>query len=821
MKAAVTSPSLWVTLILLSGISAYGFWSERMFEQQTWSSLGLDRLAQVGAIYMLAAVVVYFWKPSFATPLLLLLATLYSFVAVGPSAPLCVLFFLCSSFLLGRLLFAGEGALDDLLALSLGIGIWILLIGVAAHFPVNTPLTYLAALSIPFVVGQQLIRPDLGMLLSRFRPRSISLSSYTALVLLLFVVLIHYLAALKPEVGHDGLSMHMVVTSRVAAHSVWPFDVEEFVWAVMPMGGDWALTGVYMLGGEYAARLLNFSFLLMIAGFVFVASRRWLTLTWALLLTALFATTPLVQLATGFLLVENVWAVFVTAAVLSLWKYHATHRTAYFVFAGVFLGCSMQVKYGSWALLPAAVFLAVVGWQRARRAGRTSAVALVTVPALLIVFAAPPYLTAFVKTGNPVYPFLNNVFQSPYYDASSALRDTRWPAGLDWDTLYNVTFHSDRYLEGQAGSFGFQYLLFLPLSIPLLLRRRSFLAAAALGTGLSYALLTCPYITYLRYLYPVLPLFMIVIAWVAAELRTQEVRLYRLLQVLSVMTIFLNGYFIPASGWSHRDLYLNLFDQEEVSRYIEAEAPQRPLVEYLNKQVPDAKVAFLTDNAQIAPLEAAVVADSWHFPEFSKRLRDTRSAQDLYALMKELSIEYLVAPTADNPLQFKFPAVPLFLRGYTTPQTFSRDFYLARLDRKPDTRKLFLGQPPKISGVYDNMDNSIQYIGAWTFDNQFEEATNGTIVYSNHPGDRFLFWFQGGEISWVYTKAFNRGMAVVLIDGEEKETVDLYSSEIHWQSRTTLSGLSDSEHVLEVRVLEDKHSDATDRYVDVDQIIVK
>ena len=620
MKAAVTSPSLWVTLILLSGISAYGFWSERMFEQQTWSSLGLDRLAQVGAIYMLAAVVVYFWKPSFATPLLLLLATLYSFVAVGPSAPLCVLFFLCSSFLLGRLLFAGEGALDDLLALSLGIGIWILLIGVAAHFPVNTPLTYLAALSIPFVVGQQLIRPDLGMLLSRFRPRSISLSSYTALVLLLFVVLIHYLAALKPEVGHDGLSMHMVVTSRVAAHSVWPFDVEEFVWAVMPMGGDWALTGVYMLGGEYAARLLNFSFLLMIAGFVFVASRRWLTLTWALLLTALFATTPLVQLATGFLLVENVWAVFVTAAVLSLWKYHATHRTAYFVFAGVFLGCSMQVKYGSWALLPAAVFLAVVGWQRARRAGRTSAVALVTVPALLIVFAAPPYLTAFVKTGNPVYPFLNNVFQSPYYDASSALRDTRWPAGLDWDTLYNVTFHSDRYLEGQAGSFGFQYLLFLPLSIPLLLRRRSFLAAAALGTGLSYALLTCPYITYLRYLYPVLPLFMIVIAWVAAELRTQEVRLYRLLQVLSVMTIFLNGYFIPASGWSHRDLYLNLFDQEEVSRYIEAEAPQRPLVEYLNKQVPDAKVAFLTDNAQIARSKQRLWPTHGTSPNFPKGL---------------------------------------------------------------------------------------------------------------------------------------------------------------------------------------------------------
>ena len=115
MKTTVISPSLWITLILLSGVSGYGFWSERLFEREIWSSLGLDRLAQVGTVYMLAAVAVYFWKPFFATPLFLLLAALYSFAVVGPLAPLCVLFFLCSSFLLGRLLFPGEGTLDDLL----------------------------------------------------------------------------------------------------------------------------------------------------------------------------------------------------------------------------------------------------------------------------------------------------------------------------------------------------------------------------------------------------------------------------------------------------------------------------------------------------------------------------------------------------------------------------------------------------------------------------------------------------------------------------------------------------------------------------------
>ena len=279
--------------------------------------------------------------------------------------------------------------------------------------------------------------------------------------------------------------------------------------------------------------------------------------------------------------------------------------------------------------------------------------------------------------------------------------------------------------------------------------------------------------------------------------------------------VFLNGYFIPTSSWRQRDLYLNLFDQGEVSRYIAQAAPQRPLVEHLNKQFPGAKVAFLDDRPLIAPLEAEVRVVSWHYPEFSKRVRAARSAQDLYDLMKELSIEYFVAPTADHPWHFKFTAVPPFLRGYTSPEVVSGNYYLARLDRKP-----VLLTSTKGSGVYENTDGSIEYSGAWTLDNQFEEATGGTSFYSNNPGDSFRFRFRGSEISWVHARAFNRGMAVVSIDGEEKETVDLYSPETHWQSKTTLSSLGDWRHVLEVRVLEDKHPDATDRFVGVDQIIV-
>jgi hypothetical protein len=102
---------------------------------------------------------------------------------------------------------------------------------------------------------------------------------------------------------------------------------------------------------------------------------------------------------------------------------------------------------------------------------------------------------------------------------------------------------------------------------------------------------------------------------------------------------------------------------------------------------------------------------------------------------------------------------------------------LARLVRAPEPR---LPGP----GAYDNTDSGILYRGAWTLDNQFKQAANGTISYANSPGDGFRFEFEGIEVSWVYTKAPNRGMAAVSIDGEAIQT-SISTLPRRWQSRTT------------------------------------
>jgi 4-amino-4-deoxy-L-arabinose transferase-like glycosyltransferase len=59
----------------------------------------------------------------------------------------------------------------------------------------------------------------------------------------------------------------------------------------MPMGADWCYTMVYLLGGEFAARLLNFAMLLLVEALLYRAARRFVSPAIGFVILALFAST--------------------------------------------------------------------------------------------------------------------------------------------------------------------------------------------------------------------------------------------------------------------------------------------------------------------------------------------------------------------------------------------------------------------------------------------------------------------------------------------------------------------------------------------------
>src|SRR5437762_8796356 len=128
-----------------------------------------------------------------------------------------------------------------------------------------------------------------------------------ALALLLFSFIARLLASLRPEDSADVLAMHLALPMAVARDGGLAFDFRLNSWALMPNAADGLYAAMYVLGGEHAAHLLNFAFLVLICLLIASTARRlafqWVSPLLAWLIAALFASTPLVQLVTASLFI--------------------------------------------------------------------------------------------------------------------------------------------------------------------------------------------------------------------------------------------------------------------------------------------------------------------------------------------------------------------------------------------------------------------------------------------------------------------------------------------------------------------------------------
>lgn len=117
----------------------------------------------------------------------------------------------------------------------------------------------------------------------------------------------------------------------------------------------------------------------------------------------------------------------------------------------------------------------------------------------------------------------------------------------------------------------------------------------------------------------------------------------------------------------------------------------------------------------------------------------------------------------------------------------------------------------------DDRDSGIHYSEGWG-QGLFRSAYRETLTFSNKPGAWARFSFTGTSFQYTYTKAFNRGIALVLVDGREQGKVDLYDPSAVWQASTVFSGLTAGTHEVEIRVLGEHRQGASGDYVDIDAI---
>ncbi|MCG3208762.1 MAG: hypothetical protein FOGNACKC_02374 [Anaerolineae bacterium] len=384
-----------------------------------------------------------------------------------------------------RLIFGVGLGLGALGMVSLGVGLtgWF-----------NRPAAYAITLILTLVALPQLRR--LWVDLRRWRPANrpsrlaaVYLSAYAALALL---------PALLPPTDWDGLFYHLTSPKLAieAGRIVGGVDVPHFNFpALMEMLFAWAM----LLRGDVAAKLLHAGYGFLLTGVVYLAASRLLDRRAGWPAVILLASMPMLATLAGWAYNDLALAFYQLAAIYAITNYelritneNPEKGNSPLIIGGVFAGLAMSLKYTSFVTplfgVALITYYALRNTQHATRdatryppfAARNSplvirSVAIFALPALLV--ATPWYLKNWALTGNPVYPFLFNVFGGAQWDSFRASWYAAAGTGVGWQPgtlaalpwLLTLGTRDANYWDGRTGPL---LLLFLPLVIGAGLSRR-------------------------------------------------------------------------------------------------------------------------------------------------------------------------------------------------------------------------------------------------------------------------------------------------------------------------------------------------------------
>ena len=339
------------------------------------------------------------------------------------------------------------------------------------------------------------------------------------------------------------------------------------------MAGDWALTLANLFGGEYATRMLNYVWLLVIVSFVYRALRRRLDHGPAALITGIFAATPLLQLTSTSMFIENFWTAMILGALFAI-------EQGEFVLAAALAGASGASKVLGFTPVPP---LAVYAMWKLEEFGRGMALEACvrsrrnlhrdrrrSVRSCLCNHRATPSSTT------PTH-FSNRPSCEPtraFVDRHAILRvcigtpSTTSPSKPIW------------FVESESGHSRISMAPLVPSLCAIVFMRikRTRQSEAALATSLFMVILVFSRQASLRYVECAMPL--LVIAFAPAATALAEDRWFRWPACAAgIVIIALNGFAAGLSSSSyHRGFSLIPFSSADRTEYPTQMAPVRQLI---------------------------------------------------------------------------------------------------------------------------------------------------------------------------------------------------------------------------------------------------
>ena len=295
---------------------------------------------------------------------------------------------------------------DLLTSATIGIGVAGAAVFAAGLLHGLRPWFFIVLLCVGIVAFAMSAVRGVGAGLSRPAPAEAGAHT-TAWVILAVIFALILPFVLAPDVSTDALEYHLLIPKLILQHNSIDY-LPLFVESNYPSLGEYVFAALLAIGDDIAAKSFHFLCAILLLFAIGRLARALNIASDGVLAAALFISMPVAALTSGWAWNDMLFTLFVILTLV-----HLIGRR--FVAAGVLFGFATWTKYTF--MLVAVALAAILIRGLIQRWWSVRDVARFAVP--VVVIAAIWMTKNAVMTGNPVYPFLNGIFHSPFWTAAA------------------------------------------------------------------------------------------------------------------------------------------------------------------------------------------------------------------------------------------------------------------------------------------------------------------------------------------------------------------------------------------------------------------
>ncbi|MBZ0316239.1 MAG: hypothetical protein K8L91_07470 [Anaerolineae bacterium] len=271
-------------------------------------------------------------------------------------------------------------------------------------------------------------------------------------------LLISFTQAVAPDIQYDAIHIQLYVADTYAEHG----EIVRLVStdrSYVAKGANMLFAVGYVFDSEVVAKLFSWLPLVIFGLYLPSFTARYLKSTAVgVLAFGLLVTMPIVGWTAGTAYQESLTMLFVFGAIYSLLRWGDEPTLGWAFLTGLLSGVALFAKIQAmFVLIGMCILIGLVLLQKLRKKPKDLILQIGAFTGAFVLTGLPWYLLVYVWTGNPLYPFFNNIFQSPYYPPIHNTNNLpRFGLGHDVKALmmlpWNLTFRSANFNEEAFGN---------------------------------------------------------------------------------------------------------------------------------------------------------------------------------------------------------------------------------------------------------------------------------------------------------------------------------------------------------------------------------